>query len=131
MVDAFWPAYCPGRTSRADETRATSVAFCQPRYLSGCRLAVDRVARCHQRRGIEMGKKSAKHMLGGTSSLLALSIALPQAIQAQSADTSNPENLDEIVVTGLIGSLQRNLDLKREATGVVDVITSEDIGKFP
>ncbi len=78
-----------------------------------------------------MGKKSAKHMLGGTSSLLALSIALPQAIQAQSADTSNPENLDEIVVTGLIGSLQRNLDLKREATGVVDVITSEDIGKFP
>jgi iron complex outermembrane receptor protein len=78
-----------------------------------------------------MGKKSAKHMLGGTSSLLALSIALPQAIQAQNADTSNPENLDEIVVTGLIGSLQRNLDLKREATGVVDVITSEDIGKFP
>ena len=78
-----------------------------------------------------MRTKSAKRMLGGTSSLLALSIALPQAIQAQSADTSNPEALDEIVVTGLIGSLQRNLDLKREATGVVDVITSEDIGKFP
>jgi TonB-dependent receptor len=38
---------------------------------------------------------------------------------------------DEIVVTGIRGSLQRNLDAKREASGVVDVISSEDIGKFP
>ena len=38
---------------------------------------------------------------------------------------------EEIVVTGLIGSLQRNLDMKRAASGVVDVITAEDIGKFP
>ncbi len=39
--------------------------------------------------------------------------------------------LEEIVVTGIRGSLQRSLDIKREASGVVDVITSEDIGKFP
>ncbi|RIV81086.1 TonB-dependent receptor [Aurantiacibacter xanthus] len=38
---------------------------------------------------------------------------------------------DTIVVTGLRGSLQRNLDEKRDASGVVDVISSEDIGKFP
>ena len=38
---------------------------------------------------------------------------------------------DEIVVTGLRGSLQRNLDLKRTSSGVVDVISAEDIGKFP
>ncbi|MGN6375574.1 MAG: TonB-dependent receptor [Sphingomonas sp.] len=37
----------------------------------------------------------------------------------------------DIIVTGIIGSLQRNLDAKREAPGVVDVISSEDIGKFP
>jgi TonB-dependent receptor len=69
--------------------------------------------------------------LTGTSGLLALSIALPAAAQAQSADAPSAENLEEIVVTGLIGSLQRNLDMKRQAPGVVDVITSEDIGKFP
>ena len=37
----------------------------------------------------------------------------------------------EVVVTGLRGSLQRNLDIKRTSSGVVDVISAEDIGKFP
>src|SRR4051794_12700614 len=48
------------------------------------------------------------------------------AAVAPSADTSQ-----EIVVTGLRGSLQRNLDIKRAAPGVIDAISSEDIGKFP
>jgi TonB-dependent receptor len=78
-----------------------------------------------------MRKKESRRTLSGTSGLLALSIALPAAAQAQSSDNGQPETLDEVVVTGIIGSLQRNLDLKRQATGVVDVITSEDIGKFP
>ena len=38
---------------------------------------------------------------------------------------------NEIVVTGIRGSLQRNLDIKRNSTGIVDAISSEDIGKFP
>jgi TonB-dependent receptor len=37
----------------------------------------------------------------------------------------------EVIVTGLRGSLQRNLDIKRTSSGVVDVISAEDIGKFP
>jgi iron complex outermembrane receptor protein len=78
-----------------------------------------------------MRRKKTQRALAGTSGLLALSIALPAAVQAQAADSQTPETLDEVVVTGIIGSLQRNLDLKREAPGVVDVITSEDIGKFP
>ena len=78
-----------------------------------------------------MRMKYAQRTLASASSLLALSIALPASAQAQAADPGNPENLEEIVVTGLIGSLQRNLDMKREASGVVDVITAEDIGKFP
>ena len=78
-----------------------------------------------------MRMKFVQSTLASASSLLALSIALPASAQAQAADAGNPENLEEIVVTGLIGSLQRNLDMKREASGVVDVITAEDIGKFP
>lgn len=42
---------------------------------------------------------------------------------------ADPNNV--IIVTGIRGSLQRNLDEKRNASGIVDVISSEDIGKFP
>ncbi|WP_419815932.1 TonB-dependent receptor [Glacieibacterium sp.] len=60
-----------------------------------------------------------------------------QAETAAAASRTSPgapdagANGDEIVVTGLIGSLVRNLDLKRQSAGVVDVISAEDIGKFP
>lgn len=63
------------------------------------------------------------------SGLLALS---GQSLGQENAAASDQSGaLEEIVVTGIRGSLQRSLDLKREASGVVDVITSEDIGKFP
>jgi TonB-dependent receptor len=39
--------------------------------------------------------------------------------------------IESVTVTGLIGSLQRNLDIKRDAGGLVDAISAEDIGKFP
>jgi TonB-dependent receptor len=37
----------------------------------------------------------------------------------------------EVVITGIRASLERSMDQKREASGVQDVITAEDIGKFP
>ena len=40
-------------------------------------------------------------------------------------------NIEEVLVTGIKGSLQRAMDVKRDATGVVDAISAEDIGKFP
>ncbi|NIK88991.1 TonB-dependent receptor [Rhizomicrobium palustre] len=39
--------------------------------------------------------------------------------------------METVVVTGIRGSLQRNLDIKRDSLGLVDAITMEDIGKFP
>lgn len=54
--------------------------------------------------------------------------AAPAPSQDAPADQAQTE---EIIVTGLRGSLQRNLDVKRESAGVVDVISAEDIGKFP
>lgn len=39
--------------------------------------------------------------------------------------------METVVVTGIRGSLQRSLDVKRESVGIVDAISSEDIGKFP
>ena len=40
-------------------------------------------------------------------------------------------SIDEVVVTGIRGSLERAMDTKRDASGVVDAISAEDIGKFP
>ena len=45
-------------------------------------------------------------------------------VQAQQVD-------EEVIVTGIRASLQRSMDVKREASGVVDSISAEDIGKFP
>ena len=41
------------------------------------------------------------------------------------------DELEEVVVTGIRGSLKASMEIKRDATGVVDAISAEDIGKFP
>jgi len=41
------------------------------------------------------------------------------------------DDAEEIVVTGIKASLTASMDLKREASGVVDAISAEDIGKMP
>jgi TonB-dependent receptor len=45
--------------------------------------------------------------------------------------TSASEEMQEVVVTGLRASLERAMDIKRDALGIVDAISAEDIGKFP
>jgi len=67
---------------------------------------------------------------------LAVAIASAVSLYGNSAIAQDSqENLDalleEVVVTGIRGSLQRALDVKRDAVGVVDAIAAEDIGKFP
>ncbi|HUQ09049.1 MAG TPA: TonB-dependent receptor [Steroidobacteraceae bacterium] len=47
------------------------------------------------------------------------------------AQDQSENELEEVVVTGLRGSLKASMDLKRDASGVVDAISAEDIGKFP
>ncbi|HEY8942066.1 MAG TPA: TonB-dependent receptor [Cellvibrio sp.] len=39
--------------------------------------------------------------------------------------------VEEVTVTGIRGSLTRAVDVKRDAAGVVDAISSEDLGKMP
>ena len=47
------------------------------------------------------------------------------------AQDASDEVMEEIVTTGIRGSLIQSMDRKRDAKGVVDAITAEDIGKFP
>ncbi|HEY0941183.1 MAG TPA: TonB-dependent receptor [Steroidobacter sp.] len=53
------------------------------------------------------------------------------APEEQSSTTPGQGNLEEVVVTGLRASLETAMDIKRDAIGVVDAISAEDIGKFP
>src|SRR5215217_1559009 len=48
--------------------------------------------------------------------------------QPAPSDTGSGE---EIVVTGFRGSLVKNIEAKRESSVIADILTAEDIGKFP
>jgi TonB-dependent receptor len=66
-------------------------------------------------------------LLGGAC----MALATTTAAIAQSEGGDQGAGVETIVVTGIRGSLQRNLDIKRESLGLVDAISAEDIGKFP
>ncbi len=64
------------------------------------------------------------------AALLALSLpAQAQEVPKQVDDKGN--KLDTVVVTGIRASMQKALEAKRNADAIVDVITAEDVGKFP
>jgi TonB-dependent receptor len=71
--------------------------------------------------------KRKTQLLLGTS---AIAFALSGTAIAQ--DTSNSDEvIEEVVVTGIRGSLRASLDLKRDASAIVDAVSAEDVGKFP
>ncbi|WP_323847405.1 TonB-dependent receptor [Microbulbifer magnicolonia] len=58
----------------------------------------------------------------------AIACALSGAAVAQEAQNAS---LEEVEVVGIRGSLAKSMDIKRDAQGVVDAISAEDIGKMP
>ncbi len=66
------------------------------------------------------------------SSSIALAIAGHVApILAEDATGAANAQMEEVVVKGIRGSLQRSMDIKRDSMGVVDAISAEEMGKFP
>jgi hypothetical protein len=63
-------------------------------------------------------------------SMLAIAVGLACSSTAF-ADAEEQTELEEVVVTGFRGSLNTALSQKRDETAAIDVIASEDIGKFP
>ena len=47
------------------------------------------------------------------------------------AQDGSEEVIEEIITTGIRGSLKASMDVKRASKGVVDAISAEDIGDFP
>ncbi len=63
---------------------------------------------------------------------LAAGVALALGATAAAPVMAQEEEvIEEIVTVGIRGSLMQSMDRKRGATGVVDAITAEEIGKFP
>jgi TonB-dependent receptor len=61
----------------------------------------------------------------------AISLILGSAVAMPALAQQTSETLEEVIVTGIRGSLTSSMNLKRDAQGVVDGIVAEDIGKFP
>jgi iron complex outermembrane recepter protein len=70
------------------------------------------------------------HGLLGAFTFNAPSMAADTGPAPQSTNNDN-DQLQEVVVTGIRASLQKALDIKEQAVGVVDAISAEDIGAFP
>ena len=70
-------------------------------------------------------KKTLKNSLLAGVSVAAVSLGIDVASAQQS------EEVDELIVQGIRKSLQSSSDLKRNAKGIVDAISAEEMGKFP
>ncbi|HEY1963063.1 MAG TPA: TonB-dependent receptor plug domain-containing protein, partial [Rhizomicrobium sp.] len=67
---------------------------------------------------------SLKALFAGSASVAAM-VALMGPAYGQ------PSPVEEIVVTGIRASAERSLEIKRNASTIVDAVSAEDIGKLP
>lgn len=67
------------------------------------------------------------------ASVSGLAIMAAGAAMAQSGAQSQQDvtEVDEVVVTGIRASLQQSLETKRSSNSIIDVVTAEDVGRFP
>ncbi len=70
-------------------------------------------------------------MMTSAVASLAMGLSLTAGVTAVHAQASTPANSDTVVVTGIRKSLQSALKQKRSSDAVEEVITAEDVGKFP
>lgn len=80
----------------------------------------------------DLGEIDSMHKKKLLSSAVIAALSSLTGANAIAQQTSAPAGqVEEVLVTGIRASLQRAMDVKRESGGVVDAISSEDIGKFP
>lgn len=72
------------------------------------------------------GKSGGRRVLLGTVAAAAICSG-----SAWAQDAQDVTEVDEIIVTGIRGSVEQSIDLKRDAERIIDVVTAEDIGRLP
>lgn len=83
----------------------------------------------------------ARILRPGLKAALMAGIALPALVAAPAAgaqetspagqDPVDPTQIEEVVVTGIRGSIQSSIERKRQESVVADVLSAEDIGDLP
>ena len=53
------------------------------------------------------------------------------ALAQDQAASQSPDDVGEIVVTGLRKSIQDSINVKKENSSIVEAVSAEDIGKLP
>ena len=86
----------------------------------------------NRNRGGHSGMRAALFGSACAMALMAVPAAAQDQTQGGTAGNAVPQGQTEtVVVTGILSSLQKDLDIKRDSLGLVDAISAEDIGKFP
>jgi iron complex outermembrane receptor protein len=85
------------------------------------------------RRATALTEATHTHRVQVTPAALLIGALAP--IAGFAADTVSapnpPDTLDTVVVTGMMGSINRSIGIKRDETAIVDAVSAEDVGKFP
>jgi len=79
--------------------------------------------------GLSGGPRFAKALIATLAAAATAIVGI--AAGAQEAEAEDEEQIEEVVVVGIRGSMQQSLERKRQADHFVDAITAEDIGAFP
>ncbi|HEY0683726.1 MAG TPA: TonB-dependent receptor [Steroidobacter sp.] len=61
----------------------------------------------------------------------AVTLALFQQVAGAQTQSTAGADMEEVVVSGIRGSLRESVEAKRQSTAIVDAISAEDMGKFP
>lgn len=91
-----------------------------------------------------MSHTHIRNALSAAIALVLTTAAVPSAFAQEAATTANAPpaqetatatdqatSLDAVVVTGYRYAIEQSLDQKRNANAIVEVVTAEDVGKFP
>jgi len=76
-------------------------------------------------------RASVRNKLSRTAMLGCSALSIAVALQSAPAYAQDNDAIEEVIVTGIRGSLQRAIDVKRNSDAIVDAIATEDLGKFP
>lgn len=97
--------------------------------VDGTMSAQEAVARLIAGTGLQVVPDGSGGLIVRQVAPLAIPAAPP--VKTRVTPPSFPTESEIVIVTGIRSSLQRNLDIKRFAPGLVDAITYEDTGRFP
>ncbi len=85
------------------------------------------------RKKTEYGLKETykKTLLASSIALVVSSMAHGQITDDKVGESTSAGDIEEVIVTGIRGSQQTAIDIKRTSNSIVDGIAAEDIGKLP